>query len=222
MMRSGKLTTPPCGTPQGGVISPLLANIFLNGLDRAFHCQSDSPLRFANARLIRYADDFVVIARYMGPRITDWIEAIVEDRLKLSINRDKTKVVQLKHEGQTLDFLGFTLRYDRDLHGRDRRYLNTFPSKSAVARHREKLRGLTGSGYKHTLSDTIGKVNESNRGWKAYFRLGYPRQCFRDMDKFVLDRFQSFINHRSQRRCRPLRDGESLYAGLRRMGYAPL
>ncbi len=217
-----KLTTPKCGTPQGGVISPLLANIFLNALDKAFHCRQDSPLHFANARLIRYADDFVVMARYMGPRIINWIEATVEDQLKLSINREKTTVVKLKQQGQTLDFLGFTMRYDQDRHGRDRKYLNTFPGKKAVAKHREKLRDLTRSGYKRTLRDTIAEVNEINRGWKEYFKTGYPRKCFRDMDWFVLDRFKSFINHRSQRRCRPLRDGESLYAGLRRMGYQPL
>lgn len=219
----GKLTTPTRGTPQGGVISPLLANIFLNGLDRSFHCDPSSPLRFANARLIRYADDFVVLARYIGSGITDWVEAQVEGQLKLSINRDKTTIIDLRQEGASLDFLGFTLRYDKDLHGRPgRRYLNTFPSKKAVMKHREKLRGFTRSGYKRTLSDTIAKVNQANRGWKGYFELGYPRQCFRGMDHFVLGRFKSFINHRSQRRCRPLRDGESLYAGLRRMGYEPL
>jgi RNA-directed DNA polymerase len=217
-----KLTTPTCGTPQGGVISPLLANIFLNQLDRAFHCDADSPFHFANARLVRYADDFVVMARYMGGRITGWLERTVEDRLKLSINREKTKVVKMRNPGANLDFLGFTMRYDWDLRGRNRKYLNTFPSGKAQARHREKLRGITSSGNKKSLRETIGKVNEVNRGWKNYFSLGYPRKSFREMDWFTLERFKSFINHRSQRRCRPLRDGESLYAGIRRMGYEPL
>ena len=68
------------------MISPLLANIFLNELDKAFHCQPDSPLHFANARLVRYADDFVVLARYMGRRITDWLVHTVEDQLKLIVD----------------------------------------------------------------------------------------------------------------------------------------
>ncbi len=220
--RSGTLTTPKSGTPQGGVISPLLANIYLNQLDKAFHQNPDSPLRFANARLIRYADDFVVQARYMGPRIIEWLENVIEEQLDLSINREKTKVVDLKQQGGSLDFLGFTLRYDRDLYGRAQMYLNTFPSKKAVAHHRKELHAVTNSGYKHTVKDTIVRVNEINRGWKNYFKVGYPRDCFREMDWFVLKRFRSFINHRSQRRCRPLRDGESLYAGMRRMGYEPL
>lgn len=216
--RACKLTTPTSGTPQGGVISPLLANIFLNYFDRAFHTQKDSPLFFANARLIRYADDFVIMAHYMGPRITEWIEQVVEGQLKLSINRDKTKVVNMRIQGEVLDFLGFSMRYDKDLYGGSRRYLNTFPAKKAVARHREKLRSVTRSGYKRTICDTIEAVNDINRGWKNYFQLGYPRKCFRGINMFTLNRFKVFIRRRSQRHCKPHKDGESLYAGLRRLG----
>jgi RNA-directed DNA polymerase len=219
---SHRLTKPICGTPQGGVISPLLANVFLNQLDKAFHTRPDSPLNFANARLVRYADDFVVMARYMGSGITNWLEYTVEDQLKLSINREKTKVVELKQPGATLDFLGFTMRYDQDLRGRNFKYLNTFPSKKAMARRRDKLRELTRSGYKCSIRDAIAAVNESNRGWKQYFQYGYPSKCFRDVNQYALTRFKSFINNRSQRRCRPLKEGESLYAGLRRLGYEPL
>jgi RNA-directed DNA polymerase len=69
------------GTPQGGVISPLLANLFLHYMDYRFMKDPDSPLKFANARLVRYADDFVVMARYMGKRITDWMQEILENQL---------------------------------------------------------------------------------------------------------------------------------------------
>jgi RNA-directed DNA polymerase len=219
--RTVKLTASTCGTPQGGVISPLLANIFLNELDKAFYTRTDSPKNFANARLIRYADDFVVQARYMGKRITSWIEQVVEGELKLSVNREKTKVVKLR-QGDNLNFLGFTMRYDKDRHCRDRKYLNTFPSKKTEAQQRENLRGVINSGYKHTFKDTIAVVNQKNRGWKNYFKDEDSRKSFRNMNWFVLKRFESFINHRSQRRCKPLRDGESLYAGLRRYGYEPL
>ena len=193
-------------------------------LDDRSRMSGDVHVRFCESLRGRFpwATRLVVMARYMGRRITDWLEDVVEDQLKLSISRGKTKVVKMKQQGDALDFLGFTMRYDKDLHGRNRTYLNTFPSIKATDKHREKLRAVTNSGYKVSMSDAIAKVNEINRGWKNYFCKGYPRKCFRDINWFVLERFESFINHRSQRRCRPLRDGESLYAGLRRFGYVPL
>lgn len=217
-----KLIKPKCGTPQGGVISPLLANIFLHQLDEAFHQNPDSPFFFANARLIRYADDFVVMAKYMGPRIINWITDKVEGEFKLSINRDKTEVINVKYPGETLDFLGFSMRYDRDLHGRPQPYLNIFPSKKTVGAFKDKIRELTSSGYKKSPREIISEINAKTRGWKNYFQIGYPRKSFREMNYFILKRFKSVLNHRSQRKCRPLKDGESLYAGIRRMGYKPL
>jgi hypothetical protein len=107
------------------------------------------------------------MARYMGPRIINWIEAAVEERLKLSINRDKTKVVKLKRHALSLDFLGFELRHDRDLHGHGRKYLNTFRGKKALAKHRETLRAVTSSGYKGSLCDTILKVISKQRRSQA-------------------------------------------------------
>jgi RNA-directed DNA polymerase len=130
------------GTPQGGVISPLLANLYLHWFDKAFH-RSDEPGKWANARLIRYADDFVILARYQGARINEWIDTHLEQWLGLIINREKTSVVKLKR-GESLDFLGFTFRYDRDLHGRDKDYLNVFPSKKSRKKAREAIREATG------------------------------------------------------------------------------
>jgi RNA-directed DNA polymerase len=212
-----RTTHPRQGTPQGGVISPLLANIYLHDFDRAFH-GPDGPAQFANARLVRYADDFVVLARYMGPRLVAWLERTLEQDLRLTVNRTKTRVVRVTAPQQSLDFLGFTLRYVRDLHGRPHRYLTVGPSKRAQARVREKVRGLTRASAKHSLSDTVAAVNPLLRGWAAYFRYGYPRQSFRALNYFVQGRFRSFLRNRSQRRSRPFRHGESLYAGLRRYG----
>lgn len=217
-----KRTWPKSGTPQGGVISPLLANIFLHELDYAFHHDPNSPRVFANARLVRYADDFVVMARYMGTGIIQWIETQLEQRLKLRINRDKTEVIDVKQSGARLDFLGYSMRYDRDLYGRPRKYLNIFPAPKTVSKYKEKLRELTATGYKRSFREIIQKVNTANRGWKNYFCLGYPNRCFGDLDWFIQNRFRVVLNHRSQRKCRPLRDGESLYAGIRRLGYEPL
>jgi RNA-directed DNA polymerase len=212
-----RTTHPRQGTPQGGVISPLLANVYLHDFDRAFH-GPDGPAQFAKARLVRYADDFVVLARSMGPRIVAWLERTLEQDLRLTVNRTKTRVVRVTAPQQSLDFLGFTLRYVRDLHGRAHRYVAVGPSKQAQARVRDKVRRLTRASAKHSLTDTLAAVNPLLRGWAAYFRYGYPRQAFRALNHFVQGRFRSFLRNRSQRRSRPFRHGESLYAGLRRYG----
>ncbi len=206
------------GTPQGGVISPLLANIFLHDFDKAFNEEPDSPLRYAGARLIRYADDFIVMARYMGRRISDWIEQKIEGQLKLNINREKTKIVKLKREGERLNFLGYSFRFDRDLKGRRTKYLNMFPSDKSVDRLKEKIKEKTGRPSQSSLTDVINEMNRMLCGWVNYFKLGYPRQTFRDVNHYLQIRFHRFMKNRSQRRLKPRRPGESLYGCLQRRG----
>ena len=212
-----RTTRPTAGTPQGGVISPLLANIYLHDFDRAFH-DADGPAQFANARLVRYADDFVVLARTMGPRLVAWLEAQLEQDLRLTINRTKTRMVSLHAPQQRLDFLGFTLRYDRDRFGRGGRYLNVFPATRSQARLREKLRTLTSASASCSLAATIAAVNRLLSGWARYFRYGYPRQVFRALNYYQQGRFRCFLRNRSQRQSRPFRAHETLYAGLHRYG----
>jgi len=212
-----RTTHPRQGTPQGGVISPLLANIYLHDFDRAFHGPG-GPAQFANARLVRYADDFVVLARYMGPRMIAWLEGWLEQDLRLTVNRSKTRVVRVHAPQQRLDFLGFTLRYFRSTRWHNHRYLTVEPSARAQARVRKNLRTLTGASAKRSLGDTVAAVATLLRGWKAYFRYGYPRRVFRKLNYYVRVRFRRFLRNRSQRRSRPFRQGESLYAGLQRYG----
>lgn len=213
----GSISRPKKGTPQGGVISPLLANIYLHRLDRAFHEEEESPYHFARARMVRYADDFVVMARYMGKRITGWLEEKLETELGLSINRDKTGIVRMGKK-ESLNFLGFTLRYDRDLCGGDWEYLNIMPSKKATKTIKTKILEKTRSGYKKPLAEAIAEVNTILRGWGNYFNYGYPRKVFRDVNHYTRCRFRTFLSNRSQRRSKPFRAGESLYFGLKRYG----
>jgi RNA-directed DNA polymerase len=93
------------GTPQGGVISPLLSNLYLHWFDKVFY-RNSGPAQWANAKLVRYADDFVVLARYQGRELKEWIEAKIEGWLGLEINREKTRVVELSQAGAELNFLG--------------------------------------------------------------------------------------------------------------------
>jgi RNA-directed DNA polymerase len=217
---NGKVSTKRAskGTPQGGVISPLLANIYLHDFDKAFYEDPNSPLYYAGARLIRYADDFVVMAKYMGNRIRTWIEQEIEKKLKLTINKEKTKIVKLKKEKEKLNFLGYTFRFDRDLKGRRLKYLNMFPADKSAAGIKEKIKEKTGKPTQSTLIEVIEDLNRTLRGWANYFKLGYPRKVFRDINYYLLQRFYRFTKNRSQRKFKPRKPGESLYSCLKRKG----
>jgi len=204
------------GTPQGGVISPLLANVYLHWFDVMFHRQN-GPRHWANARLVRYADDLVVMARYQGHRIDEWLDAKLEGWLGLSINREKTKVVNL-HQAGSLDFLGFTFRYDRDLYGSNKTYLNVTPSKKSLKKARDAIREKTGP--KKCFKPTPKVVEDLNvflRGWSNYFNFGYPRKAFRDLGQYTRQRMVTHLNRRSQRKYhRP--KGMSHYQYLQELG----
>jgi RNA-directed DNA polymerase len=212
-----KVHRPGQGTPQGGVISPLLANLYLHWFDKRFQ-RADGPGPTHGARLVRYADDFVVMARWQNPELVAKVEGLLEDWLGLTINRDKTRVVNLHAEGTHLDFLGYTFRYDRDLHGRDRRYLNLFPSAKALARERQRLHELTSRrfGWK-PIPLLIQDLNRHLKGWLNYFRLGYPRQSFRALGHFVRLRLGRHLRRRSQRAFR-VPEGISVYRHLLDLG----
>jgi len=204
------------GTPQGGVISPLLANVYLHWFDVMFHRES-GPRHWANARLVRYADDFVVMARYQGYRIDEWLDAKLEGWLGLSINREKTKVVNLG-QAESLDFLGFTFRYDRDLYGSNKTYLNVTPSKKSMKKARDAIREETGAKkcYKPTPA-VVKDLNTFLRGWSNYFKFGYPRKAFRDLSNYARKRMVTHLNRRSQRKYhRP--QGLSHYQYLQELG----
>jgi RNA-directed DNA polymerase len=208
------------GTPQGGVISPLLANIYLHWFEVLFH-RSDGPATWAKAKLVRYADDFVILARYQTQRLIQWTESTLAGRFQLTINREKTRVVRLHQPKASLDFLGFTFRHDRDLYGSGRRYWNVFPSQKSLARLRDKVRMLTGTDRCfQPITEMIGEVMRLLRGWQAYFSHGYPRIAFWKVNKFVQDRLLRQLNRRSQRPFR-VPEGISHYAHLQALGWEP-
>jgi RNA-directed DNA polymerase len=199
----GKRTRNEKGTPQGGVISPLLANLFLHWFDALFH-GPEGPSRWADARLVRYADDMVVLAREWTGDLTDWMESRLEGKFGLEINREKTRVVEVKPGGGSLDFLGYTFRWDRDLRGRPHKYLNVIPSAKAVEREREKLRAMTTSSQSHVpLPQLVDRLNRQLGGWANYFSYGYPRGAWWEIDWFVRNRLIVHLQRRSQRPHRP-------------------
>ena len=206
-------TRPKQGVPQGGSLSPLLANLYLHWFEKQFY-RADGPGRWANAKLVRYADDFVVLARYQSRRLIDWIEELLEGRFRLTVNRQKTSIVKLHQPGQSLNFLGFTLRYDRDRFGRNRRYLNVTPSVKAMVRARERVRELTDRKRNFVpINQLIAEVNRFLKGWGGYFRHGYPRENFDKLNGYVVERLRHHLKRRSQRRYRAP-EGRTFYAHL--------
>jgi RNA-directed DNA polymerase len=211
---SGK---PDKGTPQGGVISPLLANLYLHWFDKVFHFAS-GPANWAKARLVRYADDFVVMARYQGKELVGFIETKLEDWLELSINREKTRIVDLKEEGTSLDFLGYTFSLARNWRQGNRPYWRAAPSKKSLRREREKLRQMTGKGMGYKpMPILIAELNRHLRGWANYFSFDHSKTAYREINWYIQTRMYYHLRRRSQRPFQ-VPEGSTLYQHLRKMG----
>ena len=167
---------------------------------------------------MRYADDFVILARGPDQRLRSAVEDRLERAMKLRINREKTRTVNLQAPGVHLDFLGYTFRYVKDRHGRNTRYLEMAPSRKSLARERAVLRDKTGPrrGWL-PLKPMIEELNAHLRGWANYFGHGYPRAAFREINSYVRYRLARHLRRRSQRRYRSHK-GTSLYRHLAKEG----
>ena len=210
-----RMTRSKQGTPQGGVISPLLANLYLHWFDKVFHRQG--PAKWAGAILVRYADDFVIMVKEYRKEIMQYVEEKIEGWLGLKVNKEKTKIVDLK-KGEVLNFLGYSFAYHKDLLGRNKVYLNMFPSDKAIAKEKDKIRELTDKRQCFKpIVDVIAELNRNLRGWGNYFSIGYPRKAKRNINRFVREKLEKHLKRRSQRRYR-LRDGSSYYEQFKKMG----
>ena len=137
------------------------------------------------------------------------MESRLEGEFQLEINREKTRVVDLRDEGASLNFLGYTFRYDRDLKGRDQK---------AVQREREKLHEMTDSHQCFKPIPTlIGELNRHLEGWANYFSIGYPSGVYWEIDWYVRGRLIQHLQRRSQRPFRPPK-GVSWYQHLQQLG----
>jgi RNA-directed DNA polymerase len=206
------------GTPQGGGISPLLANVYLHWFDKLFY-RTDGPAQWANARLVRYADDYVVLARYQGARLQGWIEEKIEKWLGLEINREKTRVVDLREEKASLDFLGYTFRWHRDRYGRKPRYLHVGPSKKAWQRERDRINEMTDRRHGGTpIPRLIERLNRQLKGWANYFSQGYPRDAFRKINWHLGYRLANHLQHHRSQRPYQLPEGMTYSEHFQRLG----
>ena len=162
---------------------------------------------------------FVVLARYQGPRLQGWIEEKIEKWLGLEINRDKTRVVDLREDKASLDFLGYTFRWNRDRYGRDTRYLNVGPSKKALQRERDRISEMTDRRQGCTpIPRLIDKLNRQLEGWANYFSLGYPRDAYRNINWHVGYRLANHLKHHRSQRPYPLPERMTYYEHFQRLG----
>lgn len=188
------------GTPQGGVISPLLANLYMHWFDKIFH-GTQGPGTKAKATLVRYADDFVIMARYITKGIVEWVENKLETRFGLTVNREKTKIVNLGDPKAKLNFLGFELRRVPLRHRRRvRMCLIITPSEKSMKKAMEKVSEITDStnGFK-PIEIIVKELNRFLGGWGNYFKLGHPGQAFNKLNGHVQRRVYRFLQRRSQR-----------------------
>lgn len=173
------------GTPQGGVISPLLANIYLHPLDGEVNDQCRQK-----PRLIRYADDLVILCRpgegcTFKTRLARWLES-----RGLRLNEDKTRVLDSRQE--SFEFLGFTLRWQRSSKGTD--YVHTEPSNKSRQRLRDRLREMTPrSSTWRKPSEMVDEINRTVRGWGNYFAYCHYGEVFRQMQRFTSHRLRTWL-----------------------------
>jgi RNA-directed DNA polymerase len=178
------------GTPQGGVVSPLLANVYMNRYLRVFRLRGLD--RRYGARLVNYADDFVVLCRTGAPEVLAqsrrWLT-----QMGLTLNEQKTRVCDGRREAFT--FLGYTfgpMRYRKDGHW----YLGAAPAKKAVTRVKGRIRQILRPGNQAPWDEVKGELNRVLRGWANYFAYGTRLMAYRAVDHYVLDRVQHFLGRR--------------------------
>ena len=199
VVEDGTVRETLAGTPQGGVISPLLANIYLHLLDRLWAAKCGSL-----GQLIRYADDFVV----MSPTESKAKEALrriqfVMSKLGLGLHPEKTRMVDLRRGKESFVFLGCTIRKKRSILRNPRGYyMHRWPSPKARKRLRDRVREITdrrSSGQ--DVKQIIAKLNPVLRGWGNYFRTGTCRREFHQMDDFVYRRLVRWLHRRGGQRA---------------------
>lgn len=209
VVENGVVRSAVAGTPQGGVISPLLANVYLHVLDETW------SRKYAHlGTLVRYADDFVIMCR--SRRNRDEAERVVRrvfEYLKLRLHPDKTKRLNLSWGKDGFDFLGCHLRkrFSGPMWEKKRKrlyFLHRWPSRRAMKALQKRIRELTSSKW-NWVKDVrvlIEKLNPILRGWGNYFRTGNAADKFTEIDRYVSWRLKRFL---IRRKGRHLRRGEA-------------
>jgi RNA-directed DNA polymerase len=180
------------GTPQGGVISPLLANLYMNRLLK--HWRMSGQGAMLRAHIVNYADDFVILARGTAKPALAWTRNAVT-RMGLTLNETKTRLCDARVE--RFDFLGYAFgpHWRRD---NGRRYLGSSPSKKSVQRIKDKIGALLRPSEVGAWPSLCKRLNRLLVGWSAYFGYGSRLAAYRAIDDHVYDRVRKFLVRRQK------------------------
>jgi RNA-directed DNA polymerase len=190
------------GTPQGGVVSPLLANIALHGMEEAIGVTYNSKGQIAGKRaVVRYADDFVCFCETKED--AEQVQSILVAWLKergLTLSEEKTRIVHLT-EG--FDFLGFNIRqYPQPLTSRTGWKLLIKPSKESVEKVQKKLKELWVKGQGTNIQSVLGKLNPVIRGWANYFRTAVAKEIFKNLDRWMYSKADHYTRRMHPKKSR--------------------
>lgn len=189
VMEERETKTDDRGTPQGGVISPLLANIYLDQMDKGWK----SLNRYA--RLIRYADDLVIVTRYNIGKAVIQLQ-ILTDKLKLKLNQKKTRVVNIEEE--SFDFLGYSFGKTMNQQ-RTKKAIYFWPSQKAEKAIRERIRKIANPNRPIKVEQVIGELNPVIRGWVNYFRIGNSSRKFGKIRLYAANKVRKFMRRREKK-----------------------
>jgi RNA-directed DNA polymerase len=179
-----------CGTPQGGVVSPMLANLYMNRFLK--HWQITGKSKAFRAQVVTYADDFVILSRGHAAEALDWTRSVMT-RLGLTLNEAKTSIKTARKE--SFHFLGYTFgphRYKPDGHW----YLGASPSKKSRQRIKQKVGDLLIPVNVGEWEEVRARLNQILRGWSAYFSYGSRATAYREVNNYVSDRVRHFLKRR--------------------------
>lgn len=184
-LRDGVYESAIAGTPQGGVISPLLSNIYLHAFDEA--------MQGAGLHLTRYADDWVIVCRSRGEaeRALASARAVLEGELRLRLHPDKTRIV---HIAQGFEFLGYKIGRGRGLARKaGGPSLYAIPTDRSIRRLKDKVRRATARRNPKGLAGMLDELNPIVRGWGNYYRRAHVRRLFHRLDGWIVCRVRSYV-----------------------------
>lgn len=186
------------GTPQGGVISPLLANIYMNLIDKIVANPHGYYAR-RGIRMIRYADDFILMGRHIQQEAILRLHHYLQ-KMELTINAEKSEQVNARRE--SFDFLGFTIRYDRSILNPDGRFWNIFPKPSSQKKVRQKVNTKLKAIGHYAPEQVVSELNPIIRGWVNYYRIpgvSYTQVATKRLNDYLRSRIERYYRRKSQR-----------------------